>query len=71
MSLCAGLAPGILGSPALPTETVPAQVLYAGLVGAGLYQFNVVVPRVPAGDQAVVAELGGLKTQPGRFINVE
>jgi uncharacterized protein (TIGR03437 family) len=30
-----------------------AKVAFAGLVAEGLYQFNVVVPQVPAGDQLV------------------
>ena len=37
---------------------VPAPVAYAGLVGAGLCQFNVTVPSVPNGDAAVVAQIG-------------
>jgi|GEM_PF-49318 len=35
-----------------------AQVLFAGLSGAGLYQFNVVVPELPAGTHPVVARMG-------------
>ena len=38
---------------------VPAVVQFAGLVYAGEYQFNVVVPAVPAGDQAVTADIAG------------
>ncbi len=50
---------------------VTAQVQFAGLIGAGLYQFNVVVPNVPAGDQAVLAQIGGVSSQANRFITVE
>ena len=32
---------------------------FAGLVGSGLYQINVVVPAVPAGDQPVQATVAG------------
>ncbi len=39
---------------------VPAAVLYAGITGAGLDQFNVVVPEIAAGDQTVsIFSLGG------------
>jgi uncharacterized protein (TIGR03437 family) len=42
---------------------VPAMIEFAGLVGSGLYQFNIVVPDVPDGDQTLVAEIGGLRSQ--------
>ncbi len=38
----------------------PAQVVFSGIVLAGLYQINVVVPRVPAGDQPIQAAVGGV-----------
>jgi uncharacterized protein (TIGR03437 family) len=45
---------------------VPADVLWAGLVGAGLYQINLRVPASLAdGDQAVIAHLRLLKGSPG------
>ena len=50
---------------------VAAPVDYAGLVGAGLYQFNVTVPNVPGGDAAVVAKIGGVQTQTGVLITVQ
>lgn len=53
--------------PAAPTPTVftpnitiggvPATVQYSGLIGPGLYQMNVVVPKVPSGDQLIVASI--------------
>jgi uncharacterized protein (TIGR03437 family) len=62
----------------LPTTTVtiggqPAQVTFAGLVGPGLYQLNVVVPQVAAGDQPVVLKLlsGGASTTQQVFIPVQ
>ncbi len=45
---------------ALCTVTIggqPAQVLFAGLVGPGVYQINAVVPQVANGDQAVAMTL--------------
>jgi uncharacterized protein (TIGR03437 family) len=37
----------------------PARVLFSSIVGAGLYQINVVVPSVPSGDQPVQAAVVG------------
>src|SRR5207302_1388098 len=50
---------------------VVATVLWAGLVGAGLYQINIRVPAsVADGDQAVVAMVGGLSSQSGALLKV-
>ncbi len=49
----------------------PANVLFAGLVSSGLYQFNVVVPDLPEGDQPVVASIGGFNSQSRAFITVQ
>jgi uncharacterized protein (TIGR03437 family) len=60
-----------------PTATVTiggqaAQVTFAGVVAPGLYQLNVVVPQVPAGDQAVVLKLlSGPSTTQQVFIPVQ
>ena len=43
--------------PSLPQVTIggaPASVQYAGLIGPGLYQINVVVPQVPSGDAPIL-----------------
>jgi uncharacterized protein (TIGR03437 family) len=50
---------------------VVAPPAYAGLVGAGLYQFNVTVPSVANGDAAVVAQIGGVQTQTGALITIQ
>jgi uncharacterized protein (TIGR03437 family) len=50
---------------------VNATVDFAGLVGAGLYQINIVVPDLPNGDHEVVATIGGQSTQTGAFITVQ
>jgi uncharacterized protein (TIGR03437 family) len=47
-----------------------ASVAFAGLVEAGLYQFNVIVPALPNGDASVVASIGGVQTQSGVSIAV-
>jgi uncharacterized protein (TIGR03437 family) len=48
-----------------------ATIAYAGLISPGLYQFNVVVPLVAAGDQPVVAELRGLLSQSSLLITIQ
>jgi len=50
---------------------VPAVLLYAGVISPGLYQFNVEVPKLPSGDQAVVIEIHGSVTQDGIRIDVQ
>lgn len=65
-----------------PVLTTPARILigdqqatieFQGLAPnlASLYQFNVVVPDVPNGDQTVVAEVGSVRTQTNLFITVQ
>lgn len=49
---------------------VAATVEFAGLVGVGLYQFNIVVPNLAAGDHAVVAEIGGVSSGTGSFLTL-
>jgi uncharacterized protein (TIGR03437 family) len=43
----------------------PVDVSYAGLVGAGLYQINIAVPSLAAGDHEVIAQIAGLSTPAG------
>jgi uncharacterized protein (TIGR03437 family) len=68
----------LVAAPAAPANSVTftiggvtAPVAYSGLVGSGLYQFNVTVPNVPNGDAAVVAQVGGVQTQTGALIAVQ
>jgi uncharacterized protein (TIGR03437 family) len=66
-----GAAP-LVTPPTIRIGNVQAQVQFAGMSGGGLYQFNVTVPDVPNGDQAVVAELpGGSSTQQNAFITIQ
>jgi uncharacterized protein (TIGR03437 family) len=59
-------------APSIQIGGVAAQVVYAGLAGPGLYQFNVVVPaNVSAGDQPLAASYKGFATQPGILIRVQ
>jgi uncharacterized protein (TIGR03437 family) len=48
-----------------------ATVQYAGLVQAGLYQFNVTVPAVANGDATLVATIGGIPSQKGVALTVQ
>jgi uncharacterized protein (TIGR03437 family) len=53
-------------------EVVADDVTFAGISGAGLYQFNVRIPAgLPEGDVPLTAEIGGLSTQDGVFIRVD
>jgi len=49
-----------------------ANVSFAGIVGGtiGLYQFNVVVPNVPAGDQAIDLEIDGVPNAQNLMIAI-
>jgi len=50
---------------------VPATVSWAGMVAAGLYQLNVVIPPLADGNQPVAASIGGVATQDGPSIPVQ
>jgi uncharacterized protein (TIGR03437 family) len=50
---------------------VPATVQFAGLVAAGEYQFNVVIPPLADGDQPFAATMAGVGTQSGLSISVK
>jgi uncharacterized protein (TIGR03437 family) len=66
-----GAAPLVDSSQlALRIGGVPATVEFAGMTGAGLYQFNAIVPIGSAGDLPVVAEVGGTSSQANVFLTV-
>ena len=44
---------------------------FAGIVSPGEYQFNVVVPNVSNGDNAVSIEIGGSFSQSTAFLNIQ
>lgn len=53
---------------------VPANTLFAGIIGPGLYQFNVTVPNLSSnGDNPVVVMIGmdGPASQANAFVTVE
>jgi len=72
-------ADGLVFTGAYPTTNTvtvtigntPATVLFAGLVGPGLYQINVVVPPTLAdGNHAVVASVAGTSSQSDALLKV-
>jgi uncharacterized protein (TIGR03437 family) len=57
--------------PVVKIGNVTATVSFAGLIGPGEFQFNVVVPNSLAnGDQPVTATFNGLTTQPGTLLTI-
>jgi uncharacterized protein (TIGR03437 family) len=65
-------APAMLANPVqINIGGQAATVVYAGLTGAGLDQFNVIVPNIPDGDATVQAQIGGVQTQSGVLIAVQ
>ncbi len=61
------------GSPAVTIGGLAATVTYAGWSSGsvtGLYQINVTVPKVTAGDQPVVVSMGGATSQAGVTVAV-
>jgi len=48
-----------------------AQLQFAGLVGPGLYQFNVVVPAVGGGDKAISISVGSSSSQRDVFLPIQ
>jgi uncharacterized protein (TIGR03437 family) len=51
---------------------MPANVLFAGMVAGtvGLYQFNVVIPNVPAGDQPIQLTVNGVSNAQNLMITI-
>ena len=62
-------APLVL-SAAVSVGGVAAAVQWAGLVSPGLYQLNVKIPNVAAGDQPVQASISGFQSAPNLFVSV-
>jgi uncharacterized protein (TIGR03437 family) len=65
-----GAAPSV-NPPQVTIGGMPVTVSFAGIVGAGLFQLNVVVPSAGSGDQALQATVGGATTQSNIFITLQ
>jgi uncharacterized protein (TIGR03437 family) len=57
--------------PQITIGGVTATVAFAGIVEAGLYQFNVVVPNAGSGDQLLQASIGGEITPVGIYVTLQ
>lgn len=57
--------------PQITIGGVTATVEFAGIIEAGLYQFNVVVPNVGSGDQLLQASIGGETTPAGIYLTLQ
>jgi uncharacterized protein (TIGR03437 family) len=65
-------APGpLVGRVKVFIGDTEARVDYAGLVGPGLYQLNVVIPDISSGDLFVDAEVEGFRTQSRGVIAIQ
>jgi uncharacterized protein (TIGR03437 family) len=58
-------------APVVKIGGTTATVVFAGLVAAGEFQFNVVVPSIADGDQAITATVNGVNTQSGGMLAVQ
>lgn len=68
--LFSGAAPCVM-TPQVTIGGMQATVVFAGLVEAGLYQLNVIVPNAGSGDQPLQASVGGAMTQSNLFITLQ
>jgi uncharacterized protein (TIGR03437 family) len=70
---------GALFSGAAPVVTLPqvtiggvtATVTFAGVIEAGLYQLNVIVPSAGSGDRLLQATVGGMTTPANVYITLQ
>jgi uncharacterized protein (TIGR03437 family) len=67
-----GVSNSLVTKPTFRFGQVAANLVYYGLVPGfvGLYQFNVVVPTVTAGDMALNVDVGGVSLNQNLFITV-
>lgn len=57
--------------PQIMVGGVPATVTFAGMIEAGLYQINLVVPNAGSGDRPLQAQIGGMTTQSNIAITIQ
>lgn len=62
----------LVATPTVSIGGTNASVVYSGLTGTGVYQFNVVVPPSAAdGDLPVTITIGGVTSPDGTFLTVQ
>ncbi|MCS6952734.1 MAG: hypothetical protein RMK57_05640 [Bryobacterales bacterium] len=61
----------LAGPVQLRLDTYEVPLAFAGLVGPGLYQFNLTVPDLPDGDYSVTAQVQGVRTEKIALLRVE
>jgi uncharacterized protein (TIGR03437 family) len=59
-----------LNLPLVTIGGVKADVTFAGVLIPGLFQVNVVIPPLPAGDQVLRATIGGVATPQGVYLPI-
>ena len=70
-SIFAGAA-ALVARTTMTIGGIDSPVAFGGIVGAGLYQFNITVPAAAAnGDQPIVATINGQKTQSTALITIQ
>lgn len=65
---------GAAASVTKPVVTIggtPATVSFAGIVQAGLYQINIVVPSAGTGDKLLQATVGGMSTPANVYVTLQ
>ena len=78
MTATAAVAAGVVFQGAYATDNsvtvtiggIGANISWTGLVGPGLYLINVTIPSLPNGDHAVVATVGGIRTQASALLKI-
>ncbi|MBC8168066.1 MAG: hypothetical protein H7Y20_19635, partial [Bryobacteraceae bacterium] len=61
----------LINSISVRIGPVLADVRFAGLSAAGLYQVNLIVPNLPDGDHDVTATIAGVRSQPLARLRVQ
>jgi uncharacterized protein (TIGR03437 family) len=60
------------GKPVISIANNPVNILFAGLISPGLYQFNIVVPVGTApGDDYINVNYGGVVSALGPLITIQ
>jgi uncharacterized protein (TIGR03437 family) len=60
-----------VGTVTVTIGGVQANVTWSGIMQAGLYQINIVVPAALSGDQPLLATVNGVQTPPGPVVTVQ